>query len=170
MKTEPSQVVELKRENLERKSYMPRNSNGMDVAARNQLWQDQKNQKIQRLRQEEQANKLRKEAGTYAPKTTQYRGQRGANISQFGKEGIANYFERINQAKQKQPKENSSFFKENTYSQRRDSISPYGSTKRASRTPTKETNNTQIKARPQQKVKYQDAVKELHRKLMSLNI
>ena len=32
----------------------------MDIATRNQIWQDQKNKKIKKLREEEEANRLKK--------------------------------------------------------------------------------------------------------------
>ena len=104
MKTEPSEIIEPKKESTEKKYHLPRNSVGMDIATRNQIWQEQKNNKIKKMREEEEANRLKKQGGTFVPKTTEYKGERGANISQFGKEGIANYFERVNMAKQKQPK------------------------------------------------------------------
>lgn len=73
-------------------------------------------------------------------------------------------------AKQKQPaKENlntSSYAKELN---RRDSISPYSSSN-LTKTPRRESIGVNGQKTKQQKVKYEDAVKELHKKLMSLNI
>ena len=92
---------------------------------------------------------------------------------------IANYFERVNMAKQKNS-QTSNVGKENSnYSYKREgnnreSLSPYASNKNISRTARKQTTADpqvfQTKQRQGYKIKYEDAVKELHKKLMSLNI
>ena len=53
-------IVEPKKESTEKKYHLPRNSVGMDIATRNQIWQEQKNNKIKKMREEEEANRLKK--------------------------------------------------------------------------------------------------------------
>ena len=51
MKTEPSENIEPKKEKDEKKFLNPRNSYGIDIATRNKIWQEQKNDKIKKLRE-----------------------------------------------------------------------------------------------------------------------
>ncbi|MCB0367905.1 MAG: hypothetical protein KDD45_00335 [Bdellovibrionales bacterium] len=66
-----------------------------DVATRNLLWQNEREEKIRRLREEEQKEREKKENCTYSPSLCPYKGDNAPNLSRFGKEGIANYFERV---------------------------------------------------------------------------
>jgi len=45
-----------------------------DVATRNSLWQKEKEEKIEKLRQDEEREKDRKENCTHSPSLCQYRG------------------------------------------------------------------------------------------------
>ena len=62
------------------------------MATRNAIWEQQKKEKLEKLRREEEENRVRKEASSFTPKLTSYKGEKDAVISDFGKEGIANYF------------------------------------------------------------------------------
>lgn len=50
MKTEPSQNIEYGKIETQKKYTVPRSSNFLDVAARNQLWEQQKMLKLEKLR------------------------------------------------------------------------------------------------------------------------
>lgn len=51
------------------------------------------------MRREEEEEKIRKEECTHTPSILQYKGKSNVYISNFGKEGIINYFERMAPAK-----------------------------------------------------------------------
>lgn len=77
--------MEYRKIETEKKYFIPRNSNHVDVATRNQLWEEQKQIKIEKMRKEEEEIKLKKEKNTFAPKLTEYRGEKLANLSNFAK-------------------------------------------------------------------------------------
>lgn len=56
-----------------------------DVATRNQLWLEQKAEKLERLRQEEEKERKRKEDCTYAPSLCPYKGESNPQLSRFGR-------------------------------------------------------------------------------------
>lgn len=45
---------------------------------------------------------MKREFGTYNPKINDYKGDKPISFSNFGKEGMVNYFERVHMAKSRQ--------------------------------------------------------------------
>ena len=73
----------------------------LDVATRNKLWLEQKEAKVQKLREEEEEKKVIMKENKYIPKIKNYKGEKEANLSKFIKDGMVNYFERVSVAKQR---------------------------------------------------------------------
>lgn len=63
-----------------------------DVATRNKLWLEQKEEKITRMRREEEEEKFKREECTHSPAIRMYRGEQDVQFSRFGKEGMVQYF------------------------------------------------------------------------------
>ena len=132
----------------------------LDVATRNQLWLEQKQAKIDRLRQQEKECKAKKDNCTYAPSLTNYRGQQDASFSRFGRQGMLQYFDRVSKVKTKNPKDQtaqSRLLTEGDSGRNKENSGSWGNTSKAEGARSK-------------KQTYEEAVRDLHSKIMKLNI
>ena len=157
-----------------------------DVATRNKLWLEQRQAKVQKLRTEEEERKSLIEDNSYIPKIKNYKGEKMAELSKFTKDGIANYFERVNMAKQRNPYVQKA--SNNNKSGRDSFIGGYSSKKiqkqKETKSPLKENKgkNKQMKENTDSwnkgkksgtrktKRRYEEAVQQLHEKIMKLKI
>lgn len=164
-RTEEQEEVPCFRPSLSKKSLDHMSNCTYDVATRNRLWLEQREEKLERLRREEEEERQRREESSHSPHINQYRGEQEAQFSQFGRQGMLQYFERVSQARKRNSvaglkKDDSQIFSRD---------SPDESIRTNKENEASLINRDKPHPKPKKQT-YEEAVRQLHSKIMKLKI